>query len=79
MNGDAVLATGREFIAGFAREAGDLALAADEIEAISELLARGVLSFLVTPSSVLGMRTPAEIRRFAEHYLAPTLRALEAR
>jgi AcrR family transcriptional regulator len=79
VNGDAVLATGREFIARFARDAGDLVLNDEEIDAISELLARGVLSFLVTPSSVLGMRTPAEIRRFAEHYLAPTLRALEAR
>ena len=76
VNADAVLVAGREFIAGFARSGGDLALDEDEIDAISELLARGVLSFLVTPSSVLGMRTPAEIRRFAEHYLAPTLRAL---
>lgn len=79
VKGDAVLAAGREFIAGFARggaQSGDLALSEEEIQAVSELLARGVLSFLVTPSSTLGMRAPAEIRRFAEHYLAPTLRAL---
>jgi AcrR family transcriptional regulator len=78
VNGEAVLAAGREFIAGVARSAGDLALSDSDLEGISELLARGVLSFLITPSSTLGMRTPAEIRRFAEHYLAPTLRALEA-
>jgi hypothetical protein len=40
------------------------------------LLARAVLSFVLTPESVLGLRTPVEIRRFAEHYLTPILRAL---
>jgi AcrR family transcriptional regulator len=77
-----VLAAGREFIAGFARREaadGSLPLADDEIEGVSELLARAVLSFLLTPESVLGMRTEADIRRFAEHYLAPTLQALAAR
>ena len=33
---------------------------------VSELLARAVLSFLLTPDSVLGMRTQAEVRAFAE-------------
>ena len=50
-----------------------------EIEGVSELLARAVLSFLLTPDSVLGMRTEAEIRVFAEQYLAPTLQAIAAR
>ena len=79
VNAGSLLAAGREFIAGFARreaERGGLPLAEDEIEAVSELLARAVLSFLLTPESVLGMRSDAEVRRFAEHYLAPTLRAL---
>jgi hypothetical protein len=74
-----VLAAGREFIAGFARreaEEGRLPLAEDQIEGVSELLARAVLSFLLTPDSVIGMRTQAEIRTFAEQYLAPTLQAL---
>jgi AcrR family transcriptional regulator len=79
VKGDAVLAAGREFIARIARQGGDLALTDEELDGISELLARAVLSFLVTPGSTLGMRTPAEIRRFAEHYLAPTLRALSER
>ena len=77
-----VLAAGREFIAGFARreaEEGRLPLAEDQIEGVSELLARAVLSFLLTPDSVIGMRTQADIRRFAERYLAPTLQALAAR
>ena len=77
-----VLAAGREFIAGFARreaEEGRLPLAEDQIEGVSELLARAVLSFLLTPDSVIGMRTQAEIRAFAEQYLAPTLQALAAR
>jgi AcrR family transcriptional regulator len=77
-----VLAAGREFIAAFARREatdGSLPLNDDEIEGVSELLARAVLSFLLTPDSVLGMRTPAEIRAFAESYLAPTLQALAAR
>ena len=76
-----VLAAGREFIAGFARreaEEGRLPLAEDQIEGVSELLARAVLSFLLTPDSVIGMRTQADIRRFAEQYLAPTLQALAA-
>ncbi len=77
-----VLAAGREFIASFARREaadGSLPLADAEIEGVSELLARAVLSFLLTPDSVLGMRTQAEIRTFAEQYLAPTLQALAAR
>ena len=79
VNADAVLSAAREFIAGFARqeaERGELPLTDQEIDGVSELLARAVISFVVTPSSTLGMRTPAEIRRFAESYLAPTLHAL---
>src|SRR4051794_18791120 len=81
LRADRVLAAGREFIAGFAlREAerGGLPLQQEEIEVLSELLARAVLSFVLTPDSVLGMRTDAEVREFAEHYLAPILRTLSA-
>jgi AcrR family transcriptional regulator len=76
-----VLTAGREFIAGFARreaEEGRLPLSDEEIDGLSELLARGVLSFVLTPDSVLGLRTQTEVRHFAEHYLAPTLQALTA-
>ncbi len=76
---DRVLAAGREFIAGFAlraAERGGLALRKEEIEGLSELLARSVLSFVLTPDSVLGMRTDAEVRDFAERYLTPILRTV---
>ncbi|HYH59679.1 MAG TPA: TetR/AcrR family transcriptional regulator [Thermoleophilaceae bacterium] len=74
-----VLEAGREFIAGFARreaKEGGLPLDDADIDGISELLARAVLSFVLTPDSVLGLRTQADIRTFAEHYLAPTLQAI---
>jgi AcrR family transcriptional regulator len=74
-----VLTAGREFIAGFARrEAGEgrLPLSDEQIDGVSELLARAVLSFVLTPDSVLRLRTEADTRRFAENYLAPTLAAL---
>ena len=81
VKGAPVLEAGREFIAGFAHqeaEAGRLALSAEDVQGVSEMLARAVLSFLLTPESVLGLRTPAELRAFAEHYLTPVLRALSA-
>jgi hypothetical protein len=81
VKGGPVIAAGREFIAGFARHEaheGRLPLSDRDIEGVSEMLARAVLSFVLTPESVLGMRTPQEIRRFAEGYLAPVLQALEA-
>jgi AcrR family transcriptional regulator len=72
-----VLAAGRAFIAGFARQ-DDLPLNEEQIQGVSELLARAVLSFVLTPESVLGLKTQAEIRGFAETYLAPTLQAIAA-
>jgi AcrR family transcriptional regulator len=74
-----VLAAGRELIANFARgetPGEGLPLSEKEIEVLSELLARLVLSFVLTPDSVLDLATPAKTRRFAKHYLAPTLNAL---
>ncbi len=79
VKGAPLLAAGREFIAGFARreaEQGGLPLSEEDITGVSELLARAVLSFVLTPDSVLGMRSAADVRHFAEHYLAPTLHAL---
>ena len=76
---DRVLAAGREFIARSAlrdAERTGLQLRAEEIEGLSELLARVVLSFVLTPDSVLGMRTDAEVRDFAERYLAPILQTV---
>ncbi len=79
INAAPVLAAGREFIASFARveaQQGGLPLSEEKIAGLSELLARAVLSFLLTPDSVLGLQTPSETRKFAEHYLAPILRDL---
>jgi AcrR family transcriptional regulator len=79
VKGAPVLEAGREFIARFAHreaEEGRLALSDEDVQGVSEMLARAVLSFVLTPDSVLGLRTPQETRRFAEHYLTPILRAL---
>jgi AcrR family transcriptional regulator len=76
-----IVSAGREFIAGYAlREAreGSFPLSEEDIQGVSELLARAVISFVLTPDSVLGLKTQADIRRFAEHYLAPTLQAIAA-
>jgi AcrR family transcriptional regulator len=76
VHGAPVLAAGRELIANFARggAGGDgLPLSEKEIDGLSELLARLVLSFVLTPDSVMDLTTPAKIRRFAKHYLAPAL------
>jgi AcrR family transcriptional regulator len=81
VKGGPILTAGRHFIAEFARreaDAGMLRLSDEDIDGVSEMLARAVLSFLLTPESVLGMRTEAETRRFAEHYLAPVLHALSS-
>jgi AcrR family transcriptional regulator len=74
-----VLAAGREFIARFARDEAEragLSLSEAQIEGQSELLARIVLSFTLTPDSIFDLTTLADTRRFAERYLTPSLGAL---
>lgn len=76
VDGAAVLAAGREFIAGFMRRepaAGGPEFGDEQIEVLSELLARTVLSFLLTPASAIETETPDQLRRFARRYLAPVL------
>lgn len=73
-----VIAAGREFIAGIARSETARPLPDDAVEGLSELLARTVLSFVLTPDSALPLRTPEEIRSFAERYLVPILQALRS-
>jgi AcrR family transcriptional regulator len=79
VKGAPVVAAGREFIAAFARheaEQGGVAFREEQLEALSELLARAVLSFVLTPESVVSLDTPEEAREFAQRYLAPVLRAM---
>jgi AcrR family transcriptional regulator len=79
VRGAPVVAAGREFIAAFARheaEQGGVVFREDQLDALSELLARTVLSFVLTPQSVVSLDTPEEAREFARRYLAPVLRAM---
>jgi AcrR family transcriptional regulator len=79
VGGAPVLTAGREFIADFARreaEHGGVVFDAKQLEVLSEMLARFVLSFVLTPQSVVSLETPEEARRFAEGYLAPVLRLM---
>jgi AcrR family transcriptional regulator len=76
-NAAPLLAAAREFIAAFARvevARGELGLAPRDIDAMSEMLARMLLSFLLTPDSVMGMRNAAETRRWAERYVVAAVR-----
>lgn len=76
-----ILTAAREFIAGYARreaQRGGFAIPDEEIAGLSELLARAIISFILTPNSVLELQTPAQTRDFAERYLVPILHSLEA-
>ena len=76
VGGEPVLAASREFIAGFARreaERDGLEIDEEQLVVLSELLARAVLSFVLTPQSAIALETPAQTRRFARGYLAPVL------
>ncbi|MFO0547196.1 MAG: TetR family transcriptional regulator [Polyangiaceae bacterium] len=77
-----VLAAAREFIARYPRAevaAGRLKITEQQIGVLSEMLARVVLSFVLTPDSAVKLDSPAEIQAFAREYLAPVVRALSRR
>lgn len=79
VRGGPVIAASREFIAGIARregEEGGVEFDREQLEVLSELLARAVLSFLLTPQSAVSLETPEEARRFAQLYLAPVLQTM---
>lgn len=44
-----------------------------DVEATGEIIVRLVLSFVLTPTSVIPLDQPDEIRRFARRYVAPAL------
>jgi hypothetical protein len=68
-----------EFIADFARseaERGGFAIDEEQLGVLSELLARAIQSFVLTPQSVVSLETPEETRRFARRYLVPVLQLM---
>ncbi|WP_249010610.1 TetR/AcrR family transcriptional regulator [Conexibacter sp. DBS9H8] len=78
--GGPVIETGREFIAAFARggTAAPGAMAAlpePELQVLSEILARMILSLVLTPDSVVPLASEAELRAYAQRYIGPIIRA----
>lgn len=79
VGGAPVIAASREFIGRFARgEAarGGIDVDEEQLDVLNELLARTILSFVLTPQSVVSLETPEEARRFAVRYLAPVLKLM---
>lgn len=77
-----LIAAGRAWIAGHIRAevaAGRLALPDQDIDSAAELIARTVISLVITPQTVLPVDSPEGQRRLAELYLAPIVRALHPR
>src|SRR3954469_14326033 len=72
VEGGPVLAAGTAFLARQMRIARS-GVPARETRAVAELVARLVLSFLLTPESTVALDTPREARRFAQHYIAPLM------
>jgi AcrR family transcriptional regulator len=70
--GGAVLAAGRAFLARQMELAGT-GVPARETDAVAELVARLVLSFLLTPESAVKLASPREARRFARRYVVPLM------
>lgn len=77
VGGGPVIAASREFIAGIALREGDgIEFDQEQLDVLSELLARAILSFLLTPQSAVSLETPEDARRFARRYLAPVLQTM---
>lgn len=72
VDGGLVLSAGTEFLARQMRIARS-GVPARETRAVAEVVARLVLSFLLTPESVVALDSPREARRFARRYIAPLM------
>jgi hypothetical protein len=70
--GGQVLAAGRAFLARQMKLAGT-DVPPREVDAVAELVARLVLSFLLTPESAVKLENPREARRFARRYVVPLM------
>jgi hypothetical protein len=53
-------------------------LASPQLEVLSEILARMILSFVLTPESIVALETEAELRAYAERYIGSIVRAFTA-
>jgi AcrR family transcriptional regulator len=77
-HGGPVVEVGREFIANFARDAaarGVLVLQSPQLEVLSEILARMIMSLVLTPQSVVPLETEADLRAYADQYIGGIVRA----
>ncbi|MEA2427407.1 MAG: hypothetical protein QOF37_1035 [Thermoleophilaceae bacterium] len=70
--GGPVLAAGRAFLARQMQLA-QSDVPPRETDAVAELVARLVLSFLLTPESAVKLESPREARRFARRYIVPLM------
>ncbi|RZS32846.1 TetR family transcriptional regulator [Herbihabitans rhizosphaerae] len=73
------LAAARNWIAGHIRAevtAGHLAMPDEDIDIVAEVLARNVLSLVLTPETLLPLDSPEGRQRLAELYFIPIVRAL---
>jgi AcrR family transcriptional regulator len=70
--GGPVLAAGRAFLARQMKLAGT-DVPPREVDAVAEIVARLVLSFLLTPESAVKLENPREARRFARRYIVPLM------
>jgi hypothetical protein len=78
-----VVEIGREFIANFARGAAredglellSAPLESPQLEVLSEILARMIMSFALTPESVVPLETEAQLRAYADRYIGSIVRA----
>jgi AcrR family transcriptional regulator len=74
-----LLAAARDWIAGHIRaeiRAGRLALPDQDVDGTAELIARSVLSLVLTPDTVLPIDSPRDQRRLVERYLMPIMDSL---
>ena len=71
-DGGPVLAAGRAFLARQMKLAGT-DVPPREVDVVAEVVARLVLSFLLTPESTVKLENPREARRFARRYIVPLM------
>jgi AcrR family transcriptional regulator len=74
LSGGQLLGTARSYLAGqIGRDVSEGKLPPLDVDAMAELLARLVLSFFLTPETVIPLETPEDAREFARHHLVPVL------